>query len=212
MYLCSMKTLIKTAIVASVLLTSCVNKNTEKSQIELANQETCVHVCNHYEHPINNNGQKYYDPNKTIIIRGLGYVSQSDLEYASKVINEFYGYKCVISENLEISNELYLNGNQSVIESHEVMVKYNNLNTRTIFLTNKNLYRGTLELRGYTTTYGKAVVVKSDKSYMKETLIHELGHTLGLHHCNNLTCIMAIYNDQYDSGDFCNKCKNFLNK
>lgn len=206
-----MKMVIKTAIMASVLLTSCGYKDTEKSQIEQANQETNVHVCNHYDTPINND-QKYYNPNKTVIIRGLGYVDKSDLEYASKVVKEFYGYNCVIEYNIVIPNEIYSNSSQSSIEGHEAMVKFKNQSSKTIFITNKGLYKGTLELRGYTTTYGNTVIVKNDKTFMKETLIHELGHTLGLYHCDNLTCVMAIYNDKYDSGDFCNKCKNFLNK
>jgi predicted Zn-dependent protease len=69
-----------------------------------------------------------------------------------------------------------------------------------------------MRLRGYTTLYGKSIFVRSNRSFLKETIIHEIGHTLGLDHCDDLTCIMAINNDTYDSGDFCNKCKSKINK
>jgi predicted Zn-dependent protease len=49
-------------------------------------------------------------------------------------------------------------------------------------------------------------IVRGEKSFLKETIIHELGHTLGLRHCNDLTCIMAVDNDGFDSGTFCDKC------
>jgi predicted Zn-dependent protease len=87
-----------------------------------------------------------------------------------------------------------------------------NSSVKTLYITEKNIEENETDLRGYTTLYGNTIVVKGKKSIMKETIVHEIGHTLGLYHCDDLTCVMAINNDEYDSGDFCNNCKNKLNK
>ena len=56
---------------------------------------------------------------------------------------------------------------------------------------------------------GNTVIVKGGE-HLQETVIHELGHTLGLVHCDNPKCIMATHNDAEDTGQFCEKCKNQL--
>lgn len=80
-----------------------------------------------------------------------------------------------------------------------------------IYLTKRRMYDTNVRsyVRGYST--GVSLIVKINNGWAKETLIHELGHILGLPHCDNLNCIMATNNDLYDTGLFCKKCKNLLN-
>jgi predicted Zn-dependent protease len=63
-------------------------------------------------------------------------------------------------------------------------------------------------VRGYST--GINIIVRTNNGFFQETFIHELGHLLGLNHCDDLSCIMATNNDDYDSGNFCKKCKRDL--
>lgn len=214
-----MKTLTKTAIVLSTLffIYKCNNRPTENynqvietQQVEVSSDTSSYEVANQEsENQYVENTNKYYNPNQTIVIKGLGYIDNSDLEYAASLVKEFYGYNCVISDNIETPQNLYMS--EGVIDAHKTIMEFVNSTTRTIYLTYESLYVDNMELRGYTTTYGNTVVIKYDRSFLRETLVHEIGHTLGLHHCDDLTCIMAINNDAYDKGDFCEKCKNMLN-
>ena len=82
---------------------------------------------------------------------------------------------------------------------------------KVLYIVDKKLWASGDYLRGYALQNGGTIIVRGDKSFLRETIIHEIGHTLGLGHCSDMSCIMAVNNDEYDSGNFCNKCKNQLN-
>ena len=82
-------------------------------------------------------------------------------------------------------------------------------NIKTIYVTSEKLVLKRQKIRGGTKLRGNTVIISSGE-HNRETVIHELGHTLGLRHCDNLTCVMAIRNDEFDTEDFCNKCKKLL--
>jgi predicted Zn-dependent protease len=140
-------------------------------------------------------------------IRPLGDVSQSDLQYAAKVIYDFYGYRCNIKSKIPLTEEMGIEGTTQIINGKNTISELKEYK-KTIFIVNKKIWWKE-ELRGLTN--GSIILASNDRKIIKETLIHEIGHTLNLYHCNDLTCIMAIHNDEYDSGDFCKKCKNLLN-
>lgn len=139
----------------------------------------------------------------------LGYVNQSLMEFAKKSIEEFWGISPDFGEEYQISSLILSNGD--TLDAWKCVGNLPSKN-KTIYLTTNPLYTNGVKLRGYTTLWGKVIIVRADSSFLKETLTHEIGHTFGLDHCKDLYCIMAINNDEYDTGDFCNDCKNKMNK
>jgi hypothetical protein len=147
----------------------------------------------------NTNNVDYY-------IRPLGNVENSDLTEAVKYVETFYGYKCKIAKGVGISSTMKINNTNDIINGKEAigeLRRYSN----TIFIVDKRLWHNN-EVKGLTD--GTTIIVRGEKEWLKETLIHEIGHTLGLGHCDNLSCIMAINNDEYETGTFCKKCKRYL--
>ena len=145
----------------------------------------------------------------TVIIKGLGDVSESTLKKSARIIENFYGFDTQIEGSVEVPNYYYYNNTDTI--DGDVCLQNIRENVKTIYVTNHPLKGSNLDLRGYTYLYGDVVIVKAG-GHLEETLIHEMGHTFGLEHCEDLSCVMAINNDEYDSGDFCSKCKKQLNK
>ena len=141
-------------------------------------------------------------------IRPLGEVDETDLSDAVKILRDFYQYNCIIKPRVEISENMKIQGTDEILSAKESLDELSHYGN-TIFIADKRLWHLS-ECKGFTN--GTSIIVKGDKSIMKETLLHEIGHTLGLNHCDNLSCIMAINNDEYETGNFCKKCRKKANQ
>jgi hypothetical protein len=143
---------------------------------------------------------------KTIYVRALGDVDNSDLESTSQIIKDFYGYNVEILSQVDVDSEMLTpSGDVSSIKVCRILDD----EVTTVYITDNLLYDYNNQLlRGTTSGDNKTIIVRGETRFLRETVIHELGHSFGLDHCDDMTCIMAVANDQYDSGDFCNKCKN----
>ena len=148
---------------------------------------------------------KQHFPKENVTIGPLGIVDNSDVEDVIRIIQNFYGYTCTLGWAQLITDEMYLNGNKNILDGNVLLRKYFS-NQKVVYIIDKQLVVNGDYLRGYAATNGGTVIIRGEKSFLRETLIHEIGHTLGLSHCSDLTCVMAVSNDQYDSGTFCNKC------
>jgi len=177
------------------------NSNHEITEVVYDNNEEVTETTNEVTENNEDNRQVFY-------ITGMDDVSQKDLEYTKEIIQNFYGYKCVIEESISTPDGVCFDG---TINAFSCVNKLNG-SEKTLYLTNKKLVDDGVDLRGFTTINGETMIVRADRSFMKGTIIHEIGHTLGLEHCSDLTCIMAINNDEYDSGDFCENCKRIINR
>lgn len=156
--------------------------------------------------------------NDTIYIIGLGKYQESDLEFASKTIKDFYGYPCKIMGEVKTTKAMYVNKGKGLDDMATLsnlwtdnVVSDITFNKTTLYITDEILSQGNMDLRGSSYISYKNAIVRGGRSFMKSTIIHEMGHLLGLNHCDDLTCVMAINNDEYDTGDFCVKCKKIIN-
>ncbi len=149
--------------------------------------------------------QKTTEDKNIVILKNLGEIDDGDIEMASEIIKEF-GLNPVIEPGISVPNSIvvddYIDARKFILFSDDQI--------KTIYLTEWELREDSLDLRGYTTLWGKSVVMRSKRDFLEETIKHELGHTFGLEHCSDRTCIMAINNDEWESGDFCDECKKMI--
>jgi len=156
--------------------------------------------------------------NDTVYISGLGKYDDSDLEFAAKTIKDFYGYPCKIIDKVKTNKEMYVykgKGLDDMVTLTKLwtdnIVSDISFNKTMLYITDEVISQGNMGLRGTSLINYKNAIVRGGDPFMKLTIIHEMGHLLGLNHCNDLTCVMAIYNDEYDTGNFCIKCKKLIN-
>lgn len=144
---------------------------------------------------------------KVIHITPLGNVDQKHLELVKGYIQNFYGFKCVI-DNKEPLTKAILTKSGTRYEANKIIAKYKS-NKNILLLTNvdiayfnkkKNIKEygiiGLGSLPGKTcvvSTFRLKKFVTEEKMLdrLKKVSIHEVGHNLGLDHCNyDRECLM----------------------
>jgi predicted Zn-dependent protease len=143
---------------------------------------------------------------QVIYISGLGDFNQSDLETASKEITKVFGLKCEIIDPVKTTSELYVT-NTNRLDENKCMTSLNPKN-KTVYVTNESL--SSKNRAGAAKKNGKFIIISNTSNNVGKTVLHELGHTLGMDHCDNNKCVMATHNRMTCNGEFCNNCKTKL--
>ena len=145
---------------------------------------------------------------ETIVrVKGLGDFNQKDVNKIASYVTNFFGYKCVVEEGVPTTQKMYFNSHD--LDVSQCVFELNRHGVKTIYVTNQNLVNKGQQIRGGTFLRCNTVIVEHT-DYDETTVLHEVGHTLGLVHCNNPKCLMAIDNDAEVTMDFCDKCKKRL--
>lgn len=168
---------------------------------------------------------------KKILILPLGDVSPQITELVSKSISDFYGFETEIIKTIQPTPDLYA-PSKTRYSANKILRKFNGPTNKIVItnfdITTNNGANKEWGIFGLGLQPGKICVVstfrlKKNVSKTKfeqrliKVVIHEVGHNLGLTHCNNdKKCLMNDAKGTSSQVDnelisVCDKCKQKIN-
>lgn len=167
---------------------------------------------------------------KIIYIQPLGDVKPDYLEIVRVTIESFFGYKCIIKPKIDLSNDI-LAASKIRYEASKILKKYKTKDYLLI-ITEKDIACKKGEypewgILGLGYNPGKTCIISTFRMKMnvteeividrlKKVALHEIGHNLGLGHCDNHPeCLMNDAKGSVKQVDkekiwLCTKCKNII--
>ena len=174
----------------------------------------------------------YLKPVTKINIQPLGAVSPVYINQIKKSVKSFYGYDCVVKPKKEITKDM-LSRVTKRIDAKKALrsnLSFDNLLiiTEKDICYNKNKSNPEWGIFGLGSQPGRTCIVSTFKlkrevsqqktlERLEKVALHEIGHNLGLNHCeNNKECMMSAANGTIQQVDnekvwFCEKCRKQLN-
>jgi len=149
------------------------------------------------------------DTNRYVKFVGLDKFDSISLKLSSLSISEYFGFKTKVSNDGFSINKYFTQGVTFVDANLLLSNVYND--TVTVYITNHPLVVDDGFVRGISLPDYSTVLVDGRREDLINTIIHELGHVLGLHHCENIKCVMSEDNEYDTSIKFCEHCLKEIN-
>jgi hypothetical protein len=146
--------------------------------------------------------------NDTVYIKGLGDFNQLDLIKSKEILEDEFGVVCKIDGAISTDKDFYTKDGD-YLEETKTFNKLRSTN-KVVYITNELLFDDETDKKLKGSTSNKTMIVRTKT--LKKTLLHEFGHSLGLHHCDDKKCLMAIHNIHETNYEFCNNCSKKLNR
>lgn len=167
---------------------------------------------------------------KIVMILPLGDVKPEYLKLVKNSVESFYGFECVIKPKVNLTNDL-LSKSKKRYNADKILQKFNS-NNNLLIITEKDIAtkKGNYEEWGIlglgqrpgntcvisTFRMKKNVSVKVLYDRLEKVSLHEIGHNIGLDHCDyHIECLMndargTIRQVDREKKWLCQKCRNLI--
>jgi archaemetzincin len=165
-------------------------------------------------------------PVRTVHILPLGQVKQEHLQTVAKAVESYYGFRCVFRKPVPFKKDI-LSPSRTRYDADSILAKYRS-DKNTLVVTESDITSRKGNIRewgvlglGYinrnicvVSTF-RMGSVKGGKfnERLSKVAVHELGHNLGLNHCERgIPCLMSAANGKASSLDrspmsLCKHCR-----
>jgi hypothetical protein len=133
----------------------------------------------------------------------IGEHDSANVDAACRTINRVFTFGTCVKGHRRLPETCIKQNNE--LDGNQCLSELRRDGEHCVYITNQMVYSEDLSVRGLTNLYGSVILVKNNPHFEK-VLIHEMGHVLGLRHCENLACVMAIHNDAEGTEKFCEQC------
>jgi len=143
----------------------------------------------------------------TIHIVGVNNYSRQSLLETKNIVESTYGVPVVIDNPISINNEYKIDRN---INSSKLIISLNSDKNTILVTSDVCVENENNKMIGGLSLHNDNILILNDivsKKSLKRVIIHEIGHSEGLGHCDDKTCYMSINRNDNEVTHFCDKCK-----
>lgn len=124
------------------------------------------------------------------------------------ILRNYFGFRSRI-DNVYLDFDKFSTNNTLFLDMLMPRMINNNL---TIYVVGYDLIWFDTYVKGISGDLNYTVFIDGRRPDYKSTLIHEVGHQLGLDHCDDPCCVMYSAECVANSTQFCIKCLSYLNQ
>jgi archaemetzincin len=190
--------------------------------------------------------ENFFQPgnqSKIIALQPLDDYNPKQIDFIRKEIESFYNVKVIVLQSVNLPESFRLESEAKIYSADSILdmlsAKLDNQIIEVVALTHKSIYvlknktnnsilgKGVQPVFGLADFTGNCAVITDVlfnsidtivfQHRLRTTVIHEIGHNIGLDHCASERCIMSEQNGKLSAldkseRDYCNQCRKKLKK